>query len=572
MVNFQIYGSKPKGMPEQAKLLELQAVKLKDTTSLPKDLTQTPTSWGDILANILTAADKSNSLTSASSEYIEFNKLRFDILIGEISAAQLHLWQKTATNSLMYNHYMQVFGLRLKSMPLAKMKDATSIIRAQLKDFLQGKPSIKNIDTPRYVLKLEKKETLATWFKVEVTDQSKTSKLINEKTQRIGLFLASVSLFSNLNKWFEDQSEKDVTEHADTQLIADFSALVAALQRKENNIAKEGLKKLFEKSTKGLSLPVPKNAAGMGIMKKVFSFEMAGRVANVASIVIAYGDVKRGAASGDKAQKAAGIILIAAEVCGLLSSFSFIAGLIPGLGVIGFALALISLVVRFFADNPYEAWVRTGFWGNSRDYWGNTRLNFSKRLISAEDLSLEPNTKNFIRMKNLFDKEMQGYYNLAWGIQVNTRRSWRLLETQSPAFLENDNAVKDIQLKLQIESLKLVSSIYDSDLSPYSETPKIAIQGRGSQEGSYVLWDLSNVNLLKSYKQIRGLEGTAVPDRNKDILIVTVNYPKLGEKPKHFGIRCLPTILKAVLLLRELSNERKTIHTGYGGTQCETTG
>ena len=527
-------GSKPKGMPEQAKLLELQAVKLKDTTSLPKDLTQTPTSWGDILANILTAADKSNSLTSASSEYIEFNKLRFDILIGEISAAQLHLWQKTATNSLMYNHYMQVFGLRLKSMPLAKIKDAMSIIRAQLKDFLQGKPSIKNIDTPRYVLKLEKKETLATWFKVEVTDQSKTSKLINEKTQRIGLFLASVSLFSNLNKWFEDQSEKDVTEHAGTQLIADFSALVAALQRKENNIAKEGLKKLFEKSTKGLSLPVPKNAAGMGIMKKVFSFEMAGRVANVASIVIAYGDVKRGASSGDKAQKAAGIILIAAEVCGLLSSFSFIAGLIPGLGVIGFALALISLVVRFFADNPYEAWVRTGFWGNSRDYWGNTHLNFSKRLISAEDLSLEPNTKNFIRMKNLFDKEMQDYYNLAWGIQVNTRGSWRLLETQSPAFLENDNAVKDIQLKLQIESLKLVSSIYDSDLSPYSETPKIAIQGRSSQEGSYVLWDLSNVNLLKSYKQSRVLEGTAVPDRNKDILIVTVNYPKLGEKTKTF--------------------------------------
>lgn len=120
------------------------------------------------------------------------------------------------------------------------------------------------------------------------------------------------------------------------------------------------------------------------------------------------------------------------------------------------------------------------------------------------------------------------------GIQVNTRGSWRLLETQSPAFLENDNAVKDIQLKLQIESLKLVSSIYDSDLSPYSETPKIAIQGRSSQEGSYVLWDLSNVNLLKSYKQSRVLEGTAVPDRNKDILIVTVNYPKLGEKTKTF--------------------------------------
>lgn len=67
-----------------------------------------------------------------------------------------------------------------------------------------------------------------------------------------------------------------MTEHAGTQLIADFSALVAALQRKENNIAKEGLKKLFEKSTKGLSLPVPKNAAGMGIMKKCFPLKWQG--------------------------------------------------------------------------------------------------------------------------------------------------------------------------------------------------------------------------------------------------------------------------------------------------------
>lgn len=49
-----------------------------------------------------------------------------------------------------------------------------------------------------------------------------------------------------------------------------------------------------------------------------------------------------------------------------------------------------------------------------------------------------------------------------------------------------------------------------------------------------MLWALSNVNLLKSYKQSRVLEGTAVPDRNKDILIVTVNYPKIGEKTKTF--------------------------------------
>ena len=46
--------------------------------------------------------------------------------------------------------------------------------------------------------------------------------------------------------------------------------------------------------------------------------------------------------------------------------------------------------------------------------------------------------------------------------------------------------------------------------------------------------DLSNVNLLKGYKRIRVVEGNAVPDKNKDILIITVSYPKLGEKTKTF--------------------------------------
>ena len=527
-------GGKPKGVPELANLLELQSVKLNSATELPKTLEQAPKSWGDIFANILTATDKSNSLVQEGTKYIEFKRLRFDILIGEISAGQLHLWQKTATNSLMYNHYMKVFGLHLERMQPAKIDSAVSILRTQLQNFIQRKGSITNIDAPRHLLQLEKKETLATWFKVNVTDQSRASKLINTQTQRIGLFLASVSLFANLNKWFEDQSEKDITERAGTQLIADFSALVAALERKENTIAKDGMKKLFEKATKGLNLPVPKNAAGMGIMQKVFSFETAGRVANVAAIVIAYGDVKRGNASGDKAQRAAGWLLIAGEICSLLASFSLISGFIPALGIVGFALVLIGLVVRLFGDNPYEAWVRTGFWGNSPQYWNKDRPGLLDRLASAKLLFSSENNSDVLEMKKFFDKEMQGYYNLAWGIQVTTRGSWHLLETRSPAFLENDTAVKDIQLKLQTESLKWASSPYDLDFSPYAETPKIAIQGRGSQNGSYVLWDLSNVNLFKRYKRIRVAEENAVPDKNKDLLILTVNYPKLGEKTNTF--------------------------------------
>ncbi|WP_244151999.1 T6SS effector BTH_I2691 family protein [Rodentibacter myodis] len=526
--------SKPKGVPEQAKLLELQAIKLNSATELPPNLEQTPKSWGDILTNILTAIDKSNSLLQEGTKYTEFNKLRFDILIGEISAGQLHLWQKTATNALMYNHYMQVFGLRVERMPPTKMKNAVQILRTQLQDFIQGKSSITNIDMPRHLLQLKKKESLTTWFKVNVTEQSKASKLINAQTQRIGLFLASVTLFSNLNKWFEDQSEKDITDHAGTQLIADFCALVAALERKENTIAKDGMKKLFEKATLGLNLPVPKNAAGMGIMRKVFSFETAGRVANVAAIVIAYGDVKRGNASGDKAQKAAGMILIAGEICGLLASFSLISGFIPSLGIIGFAVVLISLVVRLFGDNPYEAWVRTGFWGNSPQYWNKDRLSLLEQNSAAERLTYSETDQQFIEIKKLFDKEMQGYYNLAWGIQITPRGNWNLLEIRSPAFWENDLAVQEIQLKLQIEHKKSIWEYNQFDLSPYSSTPKFTIQGKGTQEGGIILWDISEENPFKRYKQIKVADNNALPDENKDVLTVYVDYPKLGEKTKTF--------------------------------------
>ena len=85
---------------------------------------------------------------------------------------------------------------------------------------------------------------------------------------------------------------------------------------------------------------------------------------------------------------------------------------------IGVVLAIGSVLTSLVADNEFEKWVRTGFWGNSSDYWKASRDNFSRRLTQAEVLaSPESNPEQFKKIKNFFEQEMDGFYNLIWGIR-----------------------------------------------------------------------------------------------------------------------------------------------------------
>ncbi|WP_338422563.1 toxin VasX, partial [Aggregatibacter actinomycetemcomitans] len=411
--------SRAKGIDAQAQLLKLAGVKLTEGKSLTETLEQAPQSYGDYLANILNVADKSNGLLQAGTELVEFSRQKFNLLIGEIAAGQLYLWQRTATNSLMFDSYLRVFGMRLKQMAPLGMQAATEVIREQMHAIVQGR--LSHFEGSTAVLQ-SRENILASWTQIEVSEPSKAGRLINEKTRHVGVFLASLSLLSNLTKWVEVQDGEVSYEQAIAQSVADFSGLIAALERKGDNIAREGAKELFQRMERmagEYGLPFAHvSEAGKGIAGKIFSFETAGRLAGIAAIVIAYNDYRQGSGSGDKAKRDAALVLAVGEINAILSSFKFVSGLQRGLGVFGFALALVSVMISLFGDNPYETWVRTGFWGNSENYWDNKqRPQLDERILLAKNLASE-NGEQFTKMRAFFDKEMQSYYNLVWGLTV----------------------------------------------------------------------------------------------------------------------------------------------------------
>ncbi|MBN6069824.1 hypothetical protein HYE53_01490, partial [Aggregatibacter actinomycetemcomitans] len=87
-------------------------------------------------------------------------------------------------------------------------------------------------------------------------------------------------------------------------------------------------------------------------------------------------------------------------------------------------------------------WVRTGFWGNSGEYWQANRTAFNKRLSDAKALS-DINTPDNKRMKEFFEKEMEGFYNLVWGIGIDTTlvNQYRL-KVYCPAFKDRSSVDK----------------------------------------------------------------------------------------------------------------------------------
>ncbi|WP_233443974.1 toxin VasX [Aggregatibacter actinomycetemcomitans] len=517
--------SRAKGIDAQAQLLKLAAVKLTEGKSLAQTPEKAPQSYGDYLANILNVADKSNGLVQAGTELVEFSRQKFNLLIGEIAAGQLYLWQRTATNSLMFDSYLRVFGMRLKQMPPLGMREATEVIREQMHALVQGR--ISHLEGTSAVLQ-SRENILAGWTQIEVSEQSKASRLINEKTRHVGVFLASVSLLSNLTKWVEAQEGEVSYEYAIAQSVADFSGLIAALERKGENIAREGAKRLFQRMERmagEYGLPFAHvSEAGKGIAGKILSFETAGRLAGIAAIMIAYNDYRQGSGSGDKAKRDAALVLAVGEVSAILSSFKFVSGLQRGLGVFGFALGLVSVMISLFGDNPYEAWVRTGFWGNSENYWDKKkRQELSDRISIVEALGDESNN-GFKRVKNLFDQEMQAYYNLVWGLTVLPKgNQWQYLEVHCPAFKDEQNIAQKLRVSVQIEEFHGEVQAAESALCPSV-----------SQVGNRIFIDLSAEKLFKAYRSIKIAQNGGIAKPRVDILTVKVKYPKLGEQTDNF--------------------------------------
>ncbi|TGZ98826.1 hypothetical protein D3M79_08250 [Rodentibacter pneumotropicus] len=531
--------TRAKGMSEQAEMLRLAKTKLNDKTGLPDNLEKSPKSYGDYIGNLLSIGDKSNSIVKDGTVLIEFNRIRFDVLLGEISAGQLHLWQRTATNSLMYHSYLNVLGFRLTPLQPTGIKTALEELKAQMKAIASGR--VTHIDLPKAVLQRRDERILSVWMNIDAQDQSNASKWINTNTRYAGIFLASITAIANLQKWTELKDEKGVNGLAVAQVTADLSAIVAAFERKKNDLAEQATEKLFQKLNKaamryGLPFPGATAQPGTRIWDKVISFDNVGRIAGVMAIIIAYNDFKQGGGSGDKAKRDAAVLLATGEIFTLLSTFSFVSGLFPALGIVGAALVILSVVVSTFGDNPYEAWVRTGFWGNSESYWDDDqRLKLEERLLLAKNLSSQDSTR-YWAIKKFFDKEMEAYYNLAWGLTVSAKNNqWQVLEVSCPAFLEEKDYAARIEVSVTQYGYAHPGSADEALVSLQGKeehlTPK-----RTENNGNAFIY-LSEEKCFRGYKSIEVVNTQRYPTNDTDIFVIKVKYPKLGEKTDTFWQR-----------------------------------
>ncbi|OOF58944.1 toxin VasX [Rodentibacter myodis] len=528
--------TRAKGIGEQAEMLKLVNTNLNAQTGLPDTLTLSPKSYGDYLANILTIADKSNTITKEGSVLIALNRVKFDVLLGEFSAGQLYLWQRTATNALMYHSYLKVFGLRLTRMQPTGVNEALEAIKEQMEDLANGQ--VRSRDFPKGMVQWRRERLLSAWLSIDVQDPPSANKWLNEQTRYAGIFLASMSALTNIEKWIAED-DKGNYSLAIAQVTADLSAVVAAFERKENNLVQQATESLFKKLNNaakryGLSFPTIGTQPGTRIWDKIIAFENIGRVASVMAVIIAYQDFKQGTGKGDKAQRDAAALLAAGEICTLLSTFSFVSGLLPALGIVGAALVILSVVVSFFKDNPYEAWVRTGFWGNSPFYWNRKiRPDLKKQLSDAKALSFDKNDNSFIKIKKHFDKEMEAYYNLAWGLTVSAKNNqWQVLEVHCPAFSEE---------KDYLSRLEVVITQYEHRYAGSADEAMASLQGiafpitpKRTEHRGNVLIDLSTEKLFRGYRSIKVVETQGYPRPGVDIFVVKVKYPKLSEKTDTF--------------------------------------
>ncbi|MBN6080498.1 hypothetical protein HYE55_00005, partial [Aggregatibacter actinomycetemcomitans] len=87
-------------------------------------------------------------------------------------------------------------------------------------------------------------------------------------------------------------------------------------------------------------------------------------------------------------------------------------------------------------------WVRTGFWGNSGEYWAKRRAEFTDLLSDAKVLS-DINSPDNKRMKEFFEKEMEGFYNLVWEIGIDTTLANQYrLKVYCPVFKDRSSVDK----------------------------------------------------------------------------------------------------------------------------------
>ncbi|OOF57349.1 hypothetical protein BKL49_09165 [Rodentibacter myodis] len=353
-------------------------------------------------------------------------------------------------------------------------------------------------------------------------------------TELVGTFFAGGLLLVNLKEWtkYKEESSNSVFLHPVARLINDFAALVASMERNKH-FGQEAITKLYTRLDKslikhiyaltGLQEPIGiESVSGRGLqLSKYLTLKNVGRFANILGVVIAYQQGMQALRTGDTAAKHSAIMAGGAEVSFFLSTFAY-TGFFVGVGVV---LAIGAVLVSMVSDNEFEQWVRTGFWGNSGEYWGKRRLELLKRFeVAGRLLSLEQDSE-VKEIKIFFEKEMEGFYNLVWGISIDTILANQYqLKVYCPAFNDKSSVDKlTVEISIMDYTSHFLSTMGNTIPTPMP-IPTNNVRKQFLREGE-ILIDMTQISSLRNYRYVREIKG----ENAMNTLTVKIKHPKLGE-------------------------------------------
>ena len=521
------FGDTPKGMEYQ------------------KNTLVTGSSWGDSLSNLLSVGDKLNQITKETAAKLTVKALRFEVMIESVMAAQMLLWKEGVKEAIPYSRFLAAAGLKLQTISHAHVGSinvGADIVNKQMHTLIHNADELfKGLNAAHYQAELTKGVRAGTSHYINmnvhvvVKNEYNPALRVVNITESVGTFFAGGALIVNLREWakYKEDNSGSLSAwflHPAVRLANDFAALVASFERSRgfgtkalgtfyNRLDKAAVKQI--QALTGFKEPIGiKAAAGRGTqITKHLTLQNAGRFANVLGVVIALAQAQQAVRTGDTAARNSAILAGMAEISFFISTFAY-TGAFVGIGVV---LAIGSVLTSLVADNEFEKWVRTGFWGNSGKYWDADRTSFNKRLSDAKSLSdiKAPDNK---KMKTFFEKEMEGFYNLVWNIGVDTTLANQYqLKVYCPAFKDRSSADK-LTIEISIEDYDNIDLMMGGGLPTSISIPTNKVRKQFLSQGE-ILIDMTQINILKSYRYTTNTKGSDM----LNTLTITIKHPKLGE-------------------------------------------
>ena len=522
------FGDTPKGMEYQ------------------KNTLVTGSSWGDSLSNLLSVGDKLTQISKEAAKKLTVKSLRFELMIESVMAAQMLLWKEEVKEAIPYSRFLAAAGLKLQMISMdhvSSLNVGADIVNKQMHTLIHNADELfKGLNAAHYQAELTKGVRAGTSHYINmnvhvvVKNEYNPALRVVNITESVGTFFAGGALIVNLREWakYKEDNSGSLSAwflHPAVRLANDFAALVASFERSRgfgtkalgtfyNRLDKAAVKQI--QALTGFKEPIGiKAAAGRGTqIAKHLTLQNAGRFANVLGVVIALAQAQQAVRTGDTAARNSAILAGMAEISFFISTFAY-TGAFVGIGVV---LAIGAVLTSLVADNEFEKWVRTGFWGNSGDYWGINRPEFQRRLSRARKMSSFEVSSETAQIKAFFEQEMEGFYNLVWSIGIDTSLANQYqLKVYCPAF-KDKSSIDKLIVKISIEDYDNIDPMMGGGVPAPISIPTNKVRKQFLSQGE-ILIDMTQINILKSYRYTKNTKESNM----LNTLTVTIKHPKLGE-------------------------------------------